>query len=46
VGILVERVIRFTILVPLPIGNDAESTRSAVFAVVKDLPGQMRKSLT
>jgi IS30 family transposase len=46
VGTLVERVSRFTILVPLPNGHDAESTRSAVFAAVKDLPGQMRKSLT
>jgi IS30 family transposase len=46
VGTLVERVSRFTILVPLPDGHDAESTRTAVFGAVKGLPGQMRKSLT
>ena len=46
VGTLVERVSRFTILVPLPDGHDAESTRMAVFGAVRDLPGQMRKSLT
>jgi transposase, IS30 family len=46
VGTLVERVSRFTILVPLPDGHDAESTRMALFSAVKDLPVQMRKSLT
>lgn len=46
VGTLVERVSRFTILVPLPDGHDAESTKIALFDAVKDLPGQMRKSLT
>jgi IS30 family transposase len=46
VGTLVERVSRFTILVPLPYGHDAESTRIAVFGAVKNLPQQMRKSLT
>jgi IS30 family transposase len=46
VGTLVERVSRFTILVPLPNGHDAESTKIALFGAVKGLPGQMRKSLT
>jgi len=46
VGTLVERVSRFTILVPLPNGHDAESTRMALFSAVKDLPRQMRKSMT
>ncbi len=46
VGTLVERVSRFTILVPLPDGHDAQSTKMALFDAVKDLPRQMRKSLT
>ncbi|MGH3192905.1 MAG: IS30 family transposase [Streptosporangiaceae bacterium] len=46
VGTLVERVSRFTILVPLPDGHDAESAKMALFGAVKGLPGQMRKSLT
>jgi transposase, IS30 family len=46
VGTLVERASRFTILVPLPDGHDAESTRVAIFGAVKNLPVQMRRSLT
>ena len=45
-GTLVERVSRFTILVAAPGRARRGIHQKAVFGAVKDLPGQMRKSLT
>lgn len=45
-GTLVERTSRFTMLVPLPGGREAEAVRTAVAATITTLPSQLRKSLT
>lgn len=45
-GTLVERVSRFLCPVALPDGHDADATKTALFAAVKDLPDHLRRSLT
>jgi IS30 family transposase len=45
-GTLAERTSRFTAIVPLPFGRAADQVRTALIESVKDLPGQLVKSLT
>jgi IS30 family transposase len=46
IGTLVERTTRYTMLVPMPGGKDAEAFADAVIPVIADLPGSLRRSLT
>ena len=46
IGTLVERTIRFTILLHLPHGHDAEHVRQAVIDKTQGLPKLLRNSLT
>lgn len=46
IGTLVERSTRFTILLHLPDGHDAEHVQQAVIDRMRDLPGLLRNSLT
>lgn len=46
VGTLVERVTRFTMLVPMPNGRSAEAARTAITATITTLPTALRTSLT
>jgi len=46
IGTLVERTTRYTMLLHLPNGHDAESVRDALIAAMKDLPTHLRGSLT
>jgi transposase, IS30 family len=46
IGTLVERSTRFTMLVPLPGGKDAEAFAEAVTPVIAGLPDALRRSLT
>ena len=46
VGTLVERVTRYTIIVPLRTGKDAESVRKAYAKALLTLPVEIRKTLT
>ncbi|MFD4428665.1 IS30 family transposase [Nocardia sp. NPDC058497] len=46
IGTLVERSTRYTMLVHLPGGHDAETVRDALIATISTLPGHLRGSLT
>ncbi|HVC76911.1 MAG TPA: IS30 family transposase [Candidatus Micrarchaeaceae archaeon] len=46
VGTLVERTTRFTMLVPLPHGRAAETTRLAIAETITTLPAALRHTLT
>lgn len=46
IGTLVERVTRYTIIVPLKDGKDAESVRKAYAKALLTLPAEIRKTLT
>lgn len=46
IGTLVERTTRYVLLVHLPAGHSAGTTRNALIQTVQDLPQHMRKSLT
>ena len=46
IGTLVERTSRFTLLLHLPGGHDADTVAQAMIEVMKDLPGHLRRSLT
>jgi len=46
IGTLVERVTRYTIIVPLRDGKDAESVRKAYAKALLTLPAEIRKTLT
>jgi IS30 family transposase len=46
IGTLVERSTRYTMLVHLPGGHDAESVRDALIATISTLPAHLRGSLT
>jgi len=46
IGTLVERSTRYTMLVHLPGGHDAESVRDALIATMSTLPAHLRGSLT
>jgi IS30 family transposase len=46
VGTLVERTTRFTMLVPLPHGRAAETTRLAIAETIATLPEALRRTLT
>jgi IS30 family transposase len=46
VGTLVERMTRFTMLVPLPHGRAAETTRLAIAQTIAALPEALRRTLT
>lgn len=46
VGTLVERVTRYTILVPLGKKRDAETVRKAMSKAVKSIPTELKKTLT
>jgi IS30 family transposase len=46
IGTLVERSSRYTILLYLPGRHTADAVRDAVIEALKDLPGQLRRSLT
>lgn len=46
IGTLVERSSRYTILLYLPGRHTAEAVRDAVIEAMKDLPAQLRRSLT
>ncbi|WP_444850807.1 IS30 family transposase [Mycobacterium sp. P7213] len=46
IGTLVERATRYTMLLHLPGGHDADSVRDALIAAIKDLPDHLRGSLT
>jgi len=46
IGTLVERSTRYTMLLHLPAGHDAESVRDALTATMQDLPAHLRGSLT
>lgn len=46
IGTLVERTTRFTILLHLPDGHDAEHVQQAVIDKMRHLPGLLRNSLT
>ncbi|MEO6794683.1 MAG: IS30 family transposase [Mycobacterium sp.] len=46
IGTLVERSTRYTMLLHLPDGHDAESVRDALTATMQDLPAHLRGSLT
>jgi transposase, IS30 family len=46
IGTLVERTTRYTMLVHLPNGHDAEAVRDGLVATTKTLPAHLRGSLT
>jgi IS30 family transposase len=46
IGTLVERATRYTMLVHLPHGHDAESVRDGLAKVIETLPAHLRGSLT
>jgi len=46
IGTLVERATRYTMLVRLPHGHDAESVRDGLVKVIETLPAHLRGSLT
>ena len=46
IGTLVERTTRFTMLVPLPGGQDAPAVATALTPVIAGLPDALRRSLT
>ena len=46
VATLVERVTRYTLVIRLPHGKDAESVRKAMARAVSRLPARLRKSMT
>ena len=46
IGTLVERATRFTILLHLPDGHDAEHVQRAIIDKMRGLPGSLRNSLT
>ena len=46
IGTLVERTTRYTLLVHLPGGHDAEHVRDQLIATITTLPGHLRGSLT
>ena len=46
IGTLVERVTRFTILLHLPDGHDAEAVQQAIIDKMQDLTGLLRNTLT
>ncbi len=46
IGTLVERVTRYTIIVPLRTGKDAESVRKAYAKALLTLPAEIRRTLT
>ncbi|MEE4026094.1 IS30 family transposase, partial [Gordonia sp. PKS22-38] len=46
IGTLVERATRYTMLLHLPDGHDAEQVRDALITAMKDLPAHLRGSLT
>jgi IS30 family transposase len=46
IGTLVERATRYTMLVHLPHGHDAESVRDGLVKVIETLPAHLRGSLT
>ncbi|WP_424327388.1 IS30 family transposase [Gordonia sp. (in: high G+C Gram-positive bacteria)] len=46
IGTLVERSTRYTMLLHLPDGHDAEQVRDAIITAMKDLPAHLRGSLT
>ena len=46
IGTLVERTTRFTMLVPLPAGQDAAAVAEALTPVIAGLPDAVRRSLT
>lgn len=46
IGTLVERSTRYTMLLHLPDGHDAEQVRDAIITAIKDLPAHLRGSLT
>ncbi len=46
IGTLVERSTRYTMLVHLPGGHDAETVRDALIATISTLPAHLRGSLT
>ncbi|WP_439956862.1 IS30 family transposase [Nocardia miyunensis] len=46
IGTLVERATRYTMLVHLPGGHDAESVRDGLIATISTLPAHLRGSLT
>lgn len=46
IGTLVERTTRYTMLLHLPNGHDAESVRDALIVAMADLPAHLRGSLT
>ncbi|TCP38105.1 IS30 family transposase, partial [Tamaricihabitans halophyticus] len=46
IGTLVERATRYTMLLHLPAGHDAEQVRDAIITAMKDLPAHLRGSLT
>ncbi|WP_370011332.1 IS30 family transposase [Nocardia cyriacigeorgica] len=46
IGTLVERSTRYTMLVHLPGGHDAESVRDGLIRTIADLPAHLRGSLT
>jgi IS30 family transposase len=46
IGTLVERATRYTMLLHLPNGHEAESVRDAIIAAMNDLPAHLRGSLT
>jgi transposase, IS30 family len=46
IGTLVERATRYTMLVRLPHGHDAESVRDGLAKVIETLPAHLRASLT
>jgi IS30 family transposase len=46
IGTLVERVTRYTIIVPLKDGKDAESVRKAYAKALLTLPAEIRRTLT
>lgn len=46
IGTLVERVTRYTIIVPLRRGKDAESVRKAYARALRTIPQELKKTLT
>ncbi len=46
ISTLVERATRYTMLLHLPAGHDAEQVRDAIITAMKDLPAHLRGSLT
>ncbi|MFT4044894.1 MAG: IS30 family transposase [Gordonia sp. (in: high G+C Gram-positive bacteria)] len=46
IGTLVERSTRYTMLLHLPDGHDAEQVRDAIITAMKDFPAHLRGSLT